>query len=154
MFGMGTGGSLRLLSPEIGQGPIPFAAAFLLTSDRPSNRLPTSLERLSLRKFLPSAPAPGFAPSKPHRLDRFAPPTWIRSLNPHILLPHNLLPGLRFSFVALRFHSRFSCSLFPFPFSLFQDQALDRVVSPSSIRYRTSTDDLSTLSSSRGLTCS
>ena len=35
----------------------------------------------------------------------------------------------------------------------FQDQALDRLVSPSSIRYRTSTDDLSTLSSSRGLTC-
>ena len=33
------------------------------------------------------------------------------------------------------------------------DQALDRLVSSSSIRYRTSTDDLSTLSSSRGLTC-
>ena len=36
--------------------------------------------------------------------------------------------------------------------SLFQDQALDRLVSPSSTRYRASTDDLSTLSSSRGLT--
>ena len=34
----------------------------------------------------------------------------------------------------------------------FQDQALDRLVSSSSMRYRTSTDDLSTLSSSRGLT--
>ena len=34
-----------------------------------------------------------------------------------------------------------------------QDQALDRLVSSSSIRCRTSTDDLSTLSSSRGLTC-
>ena len=34
------------------------------------------------------------------------------------------------------------------------DQALDRLVSTSSIRYRTSTADLSTLSSSRGLTCS
>ena len=33
-----------------------------------------------------------------------------------------------------------------------QDQALDRLVSPSSIRYRTSTDDLSTRSSSGGLT--
>ena len=41
------------------------------------------------------------------------------------------------------------CSLFP----SFQDQALDRLVSSSSIRYRTFTDDLSTLSSSRGLTC-
>ena len=37
------------------------------------------------------------------------------------------------------------------PFS-FLDQALDRLVSASSIRYRTSTADLSTLSSSRGLT--
>ena len=37
-----------------------------------------------------------------------------------------------------------------FPYSL--DQALDLLVSSSSIRYRTSTDDLSTLSSSRGLT--
>ena len=36
----------------------------------------------------------------------------------------------------------------------FQDQALDRLVSASSIRYRTSTADLSTLSSARGLTCS
>ena len=33
------------------------------------------------------------------------------------------------------------------------DQALDRLVSSSSIRYRTSTDDLSTSSSLRGLTC-
>ena len=37
--------------------------------------------------------------------------------------------------------------------SRFCNQALDRLVSSSSIRYRTSTDDLSTLSSSRGLTC-
>ena len=34
-----------------------------------------------------------------------------------------------------------------------QDQALDLLVSPSSIHCCTSTDDLSTLSSSRGLTC-
>ena len=36
--------------------------------------------------------------------------------------------------------------------TLFQDQALDRLVSPSCMCYHTSTDDLSTLSSSRGLT--
>ena len=36
---------------------------------------------------------------------------------------------------------------------ILPDQALDRLVSPSSIHYCTSTDDLSTLSSSRGLTC-
>ena len=35
---------------------------------------------------------------------------------------------------------------------ILPDQALDRLVSPSSIHYCTSTDDLSTLSSSRGLT--
>ena len=40
-------------------------------------------------------------------------------------------------------------SLFP----SLQDQALDRLVSSSSIHCCTSTDDLSTLSSSRGLTC-
>ena len=83
MFGMGTGGSLRLLSPETKRGLDPFAAAlldsvsrhsnclltchpfalasaFLQTSDRPSNGLPTSSLGLLLA-------APGFAPSKPHR---------------------------------------------------------------------------------------
>ena len=46
--------------------------------------------------------------------------------------------------------------LFPVHSPLFpslQDQALDRLVSSSSIHCCTSTDDLSTLSSSRGLTC-
>ena len=38
-------------------------------------------------------------------------------------------------------------------FNWLLDQALDRLVSSSSIRYRTSTDDLSTSSSLRGLTC-
>ena len=57
------------------------------------------------------------------------------------------LPGFRSRFLP------FSYSLLPFPYSLsLQDQALDLLVSPSSMRYRTSTDDLSTLSSSRGLT--
>ena len=46
-----------------------------------------------------------------------------------------------------RFHS-------PLPrFLSLPDQALDRLVSPSSTRYRASTDDLSTSSSLRGLTC-
>ena len=63
------------------------------------------------------------------------------------------------SFFGLRFRSQVSSALsmllIPIPYSLipyFQDQALDRLVSPSSIHYCTSTDDLSTLSSSRGLT--
>ena len=63
------------------------------------------------------------------------------------------------SFFGLRFRSQVSSALsmllIPVPYSLIpssQDQALDRLVSPSSIHYCTSTDDLSTLSSSRGLT--
>ena len=51
-------------------------------------------------------------------------------------------------------NTRKSLWLFFICFALiFLDQALDRLVSSSSIRCRTSTDDLSTLSSSRGLTC-
>ena len=165
---MGTGGSLRLLSPETKQGLDPFAAAFLLTSDRPSNGLPTSFERLSLPPSFSRQSAfelpPGFLlwlsllpqlwASHPQNRTGWFPfrcPTKTASVHPHILS--------QTSFEVSRFvpssqvRSRFSCSLFPYPCSLFQDQALDRLVSSSSIRYRTSTDDLSTLSSSRGLTC-
>ena len=60
-------------------------------------------------------------------------------------------PRFRSQIQVSAFASPVPCSLFPVPF--FQDQALDRLVSPSSIHYCTSTDDLSTLSSSRGLTC-
>ena len=72
---------------------------------------------------------------------------------PDILFLTNLL---RASLSGLWF--RFALA-FPIPYSLipipsFQDQALDRLVSPSCMCYHTSTDDLSTLSSSRGLTCS
>ena len=146
MFGMGTGGSLRLLSPEIGQGPNPFAAAwnavrsstlaaaFLVPSDRPSNGLPTSSVQLGFEDSLDSSrssslAASGFAPSKPHRLDRFAPPTKIRSFNPQHslafrsrfrLFSHKLLhgfgPGLRFG--SLRSLSLASSLLLPTAFSL------------------------------------
>ena len=68
-------------------------------------------------------PAPAFAPSKPHRF------------------------GL-----AAHARPRRLCS--PADTSqISSDQALDRLVSSSSIRCRTSTDDLSTSSSLRGLTC-
>ena len=60
-------------------------------------------------------------------------------------------PRFRSQLPVSAFASPVPCSLFPVPF--FQDQALDRLVSSSSIHYCTSTDDLSTLSSSRGLTC-
>ena len=70
------------------------------------------------------------------------------------------LSSLRASVPALGFASlpsAFASLRSPTPFCLLpspssQDQALDRLVSPSSIHCCTSTDDLSTLSSSRGLT--
>ena len=68
------------------------------------------------------------APSKPHRLEFCSSPDQGDFL-----------------------HSLRNFSLLHKPSGL--DQALDRLVSSSSIRYRTFTDDLSTLSSSRGLTC-
>ena len=46
----------------------------------------------------------------------------------------------------------FSSVIFRWPYPVFSGQALDLLVSVSSIRYRTSTSDLSTSSSSRGLT--
>ena len=92
------------------------------------------------------------------RLSRFAPPS--------LPFPRTLKTAqVRFRFPSPDqgalplLASTFSLRL-PLPFRLrfshfiSSDQALDRLVSPSSIRYRTSTDDLSSLSSSRGLTCS
>ena len=58
------------------------------------------------------------------------------------------LPSLHASALASTFISCSASSK-----SSLLDQALDRLVSPSSIHCCTSTDDLSTLSSSRGLTC-
>ena len=162
MFGMGTGGSLRLLSPEIWgcQGGRSASA-------RPFGRTPLRAFPGRAAAFA-LAPArfrfPCLAPSKPHRSLRFAPPdhglATLRFDIPASLLTNPFRVRLRslvpFQPSALAFAppSGFSCSLFPFPcpLSSLQDQALDRLVSPSSIRYRTSTDDLSTLSSSRGLT--
>ena len=100
------------------------------------------------------------APSKLHRIEiRFALSGLTMTFDLSLLaslfskLPTNQFRLLRFrsqisvSGLSLRFRSGFSCSLFPVPFSLFLDQALDRLVSSSSIPYGTSTDDLSTLSS-------
>ena len=140
MFGMGTGGSLRLLSPEILRSLDAFAAAFLVPSVRPSNGLPTAFLRRRFRLWHLRASAlralalPRRAPSKPHRDELPSRPTKARS---------PLFSSLRFRLPASASSK-----------SVLSDQALDRLVSSSSIRYRTSTDDLSTLSSSRGLTCS
>ena len=117
-----------------------------------SATLRVSLDSLRLR-------FPFLAPSKPHRSGSLRLTDQVRLRSPLTFFANHLVrapvPGL---IPAFRLRSRsgfgFSCSLFPSACSLsLQDQALDRLVSPSSIRYRTSTDDLSTLSSSRGLTC-
>ena len=154
MFGMGTGGSLRLLSPETKQGLDPFAAAFLVPSVRPSNGLPTSFGRFSARASHPQ--------NRTGRSSSLARLTLTRSLLSFDILSQSFslrlvrlcfvslrLPCFRLSASALR---RLSTPLSTLQTPLFQDQALDLLVSSSSIRYRTSTDDLSTSSSLRGLT--
>ena len=135
MFGMGTGGSLRLLSPETKQGLVPFAAAFLLTSDRPSNGLPTSFERLSLPPSFSRQSAIELPPGFPLRLQ--LPSFGLRTLKtaqvglslarprPHSILAFSHKPFLRFRFgFRFRFPSlrsrfgSFSYSLLPFHYSL------------------------------------
>ena len=140
MFGMGTGGSLRLLSPETKQGLDPFAAAFLLPSVRPSNGLPTVSGRTRL-------PLPvGSTAIRLHRLPlealqlkalthRVSHPQnrtgWISVarltltgfLNP-LTFPHKPSFGFSFRswfrFASLRFRfGSFSYSLLPVPCSLF-----------------------------------
>ena len=163
MFGMGTGGSLRLLSPETKLSLDSSAAArsrhpvghqrppVCLRSDSRSSR-PSSLRAATMSS----------APSKPHRLELRSSPDQGASLRSYrnCFILRSLHKPLAPGFPGSRSHwTSFAhgfpqalpvpCSLFP-----FLDQALDRLVSSSSIRYRTFTDDLSTLSSSRGLTCS
>ena len=147
MFGMGTGGSLRLLSPETKLSLDSTAAARPGSVGSAIERPPDSLSSLSqLTRTLKTAQGrASFAP------DQGASSALFETSSNQFF---GFGSGLRFRFPP--FPSRvpsFSCSLLPFPYSLLlQDQALDRLVSSSSIRYRTSTDDLSTLSSSRGLT--
>ena len=57
------------------------------------------------------------------------------------------------AFAPSQLHSDFSGLTYIHLISFSRNQALDLLVSSSSIRYRTSTDDLSTRSSSGGLTC-
>ena len=130
MFGMGTGGSLRLLSPEI-------VCAFH-----------------SLRRFLCA-----FASRAPSKLHRSRAALRSLPLH-FSQVPLSLPPlSARFCSL-LRFPSRNSRhfsfadpqSSLPLSPSWLSDQALGRLVSPSFTRYRASTDDLSTWSSPRGLT--
>ena len=114
MFGMGTGGSLRLLSPEILFGlDLPSTSALQGLS-------PSLLRLFSVNRFRFSA----FRPSS---------------------LPFQAFPHLQN-------RTGLTLSQFLFQWLAFLDQALDLLVSASSICYHTSTADLSTSSSLRGLT--
>ena len=149
MFGMGTGGSLRLLSPEIWgcQGGAPRFASLSVCS---ASRFPGSLHFASLSVRSASLPFPRTLKTAQVRF-HFA----LSDLDAAPLLPSTFFkssslvsgPVLR---SLLRSRASNPSSLLLTPSS--QDQALDRLVSPSSIHCCTSTDDLSTLSSSRGLT--
>ena len=78
------------------------------------------------------------------------------SLSDQDFLPSASLSHSALALASVRFRSR-SCAPFRFLPLLTNpglDQALDRLVSSSFIRCRTFTDDLSTSSSLRGLTCS
>ena len=115
-----------------------FPSASLAFPSHPQNRT-GSLSLCSVRPRLPFATR--------FDIPRFA---FCSRFQPRLLQITSTVPG----FVP---RSRILLSLLLFPvhsslFPYFQDQALDRLVSPSSIHYCTSTDDLSTLSSSRGLT--
>ena len=146
MFGMGTGGSLRLLSPEI----VWLFSSLLSSALQRSPRLRFSrtfkTAQDSQAASLPVAPLlSGSACASPFR------PLCSRSLrSPLAIQDASLLLFLRFLCLPVLHRS----SDFPAPQLLhwLSDQALGRLVSPSSTRYRASTDDLSTWSSPRGLT--
>ena len=146
---MGTGGSLRLLSPEI-LGCLGFGSARVVPPSPASRSLAFRFPR-TLKT----------AQARFHAL-RLTMASFATRFNILLTNPSGLGFGSGLGCFCARFRVsrclcialRFLYCLLPIPFCLFSDQALDLLVSSSSIRCRTSTDDLSTLSSSRGLTCS
>ena len=147
MFGMGTGGTLRLLSPEIlGCARTPLRFLTLALAQAPSlllSFLPRS--RLHSRSsFFASLSLPSATPA-PDTLPCFFPST---SLLPASALLFAHLENRTGKFdLSVRLLSSLSQLRF------FLDQALDLLVSSTFICYHTSSDDLSTSSSLRGLTC-
>ena len=160
---MGTGGSLRLLSPET-RGASAFCCRLSLSVASAFERPPDFLFRRSLPLWISilcfRSQLQALTHCVSHPQNRTG---WIvfgptkTSFNPRILSQTISSVSLRLSLsVPFPPLSLWFVLLLPTPYSLLpalQDQALDRLVSSSSIHYCTSTDDLSTLSSSRGLTC-
>ena len=148
MFGMGTGGSLRLLSPET-RGASAFCCRLSGSVGSAKQRPPDFPSSASHQVF--PHPQNRTGSSSVCRLTKASYFALLETLSAFSQTTGSGILRFKVSLDQLRSRSlaRSSCSLFP----SFQDQALDRLVSSSSIRYRTFTDDLSTLSSSRGLTC-
>ena len=151
-------------------GRVPIAAARTHRVSRPStglltvlliplsarNLTPTGVSRFALALLLLRSRSALSAPSKLHRTySRFAPCPPDQGFHVASLFCINLFSILR-SLSLARFYLLASACLLPLAslhsFLWLLDQALDRLVSSSSTRCRAYTDDLSTLSSSRGLT--
>ena len=182
MFGMGTGGSLRLLSPESSRArslllppfcprqsavewPPDFLSAALKEWGFHGFSIRGGLAALaSLHVFASRVPASvalrflrfrsGFGIVHAVRTLKTAQAADF-SLSDQDFLPSASLSHSALALASVCFRSR-SCAPFRFLPLLTNpglDQALDRLVSSSFIRCRTFTDDLSTSSSLRGLTC-
>ena len=159
---MGTGGSLRLLSPETLFSLDSTASALPGSAGPPFNGRPAAFLRFAVAgcalRFTLRSSHPPHLQNRTGRVVRTA-LTMGRS---HFTRNVSTLP-LRFPqalppdssplrFPPAPFASRLRTPIFRSQLSL-SDQALDRLVSSSSTHCCASTDDLSTLSSSRGLTC-
>ena len=129
MFGMGTGGSLRLLSPETKRSLDSFAAALFLPSGRPRTASRLSLLRFALFASLFAAQQPCF----PHPQNRTGSSSVHRLTKASHVALLETFPLLRFrvfhkplapGFIGLRFHwISFPCDLshallIPNPYSL------------------------------------
>ena len=125
VFGMGTGGALQLSSPETFlRGALPrFSSASL-----------RSLRFRSASSPLGSLPPPRTFKTAQVRVDQQT----FTLLRLSLAFPRAPSASAAFTLALARSSS---------------DQALDRLVSPSSTPHSASTDDLSTSSSLRGLTC-
>ena len=126
VFGMGTGGALQLSSPETFlRGALP----------RFSSALLRSLRFRSASSPLGSLPPPRTFKTAQVRVDQQT----FTLLRLSLAFPRAFSASAAFTLAPARSSS--------------SDQALDRLVSPSSTPHSASTDDLSTSSSLRGLTC-
>ena len=125
VFGMGTGGALQLSSPETFPPGAP--------SRFPYASLRSPLPRRALSASV--APSPRTFKTAQVRVDQ------------------QTFTLLRLSLAFPRAPSASAAFTLALARSSSSDQALDRLVSPSSTPHSASTDDLSTSSSLRGLTC-